>query len=104
VLVVSAVLVDMVALGLTAALALADSVVLAEALGRKAWLAVLDLVRTALLAESGAGVEEAVALFPMWVLVRAVMRRKPHINMSGMVEILVVRKEISLASSQVAAS
>jgi len=53
-------------------------------------------VKIALLAESDAGVEEAVVLFRMLGLVREVMRRRPHINMSGMAETLVARKEISL--------
>jgi len=90
----SAVLVDMVAPADMAALVVEPM----------ALLVVLDLGRTARRAVSGAGVVEVVALCPMWAPARAATRRKRRINMSGMGEILVVRREISLVLSQAAVS
>jgi len=88
----SAVLVDMVAP--------ADMVALV--VEPMALLVVLDLGRTARRAVSGVGVVEVVALCPIWAPARAAMCRKRRINMSGMGEILVVRREISLVLSQAA--
>jgi len=65
-------------------------------------LVVLDLGKIARRAVSGVGVEEVVALCPTWAPARAAMCRKRRINMSGMGEILVVRREISLVLSQAA--
>jgi len=88
----SAVLVDMVAP--------ADMAALVVEL--MALLVVLDPGRTARRAVSGAGVVEVVGLFPIWAPARAAMCRKRRINMSGMEEILVGRREISLVLSQAA--
>jgi len=97
------------AVGLMAAVPLADlvepPVPLADSAvaARMAWHAVLDQAKIALLVGSDAGVAEAVELFLTWEQDREVMRRKPRITTSAMVEILVDREEISLVSSQVVA-
>jgi len=70
---------------------------LVEVLGRAAALAVLDLGRIALLVASDVEVVEAVARLLTWAPARVATRRRLPISMWGMVAILVVQREISLA-------